>query len=110
MYSQCGDDSHDKERAVELRSGHAECLFLVPESTSGKAHAKNKQDVAKDRSNQTGLHDGQLALEQGDDGDDKFDGVTERGVEQAAERLAYSNRDLFCAEREERSERDDSED
>lgn len=51
------------------------------------------------------MDDPQLALEQGKNGDDELRHIAERCVEQAAERLADSEGDLLCCEREERGER-----
>lgn len=61
-----------------LRHDDVEVLLLAVEATGEETHAQHQQQIGKHTPDERGLHDEDLVLDQGDDGDDQFDGVTGR--------------------------------
>lgn len=61
-----------------LRHDDVEVLLHAVDAAGEETHAQHQQQVGKHTSDERGLHDEDLVLDQGNDGDDQFDGVTGR--------------------------------
>lgn len=71
-----------------LGNDDVEVLLHAVDTAEEKAHSQDKQQVGQNTANQRGLHNDDLVLDQGNDGDDQFDGITERSVKQTADCFA----------------------
>ena len=69
--------------------------------------ATHEKHIGQDAAEHAGLHDTDLVLLEGHDGDDELDGVAKGGVAQAAQCLAQFRRQLFGSEAQQRGQRDD---
>lgn len=67
--------SKRQDRPVRLRRRHLELCLLEVLAGGHKGHAQYQQQVGKDGAEHGGLYDPELVLLEGDDPDDRFDGV-----------------------------------
>lgn len=70
-------DCQGEETGRCLGNDDVEVLLHAVDTAEEEAHAQDKQQVGQNTADQRGLHNDDLVLDQGDDGDDQFDGVTE---------------------------------
>lgn len=94
-----------------LGNCYVEILLYARDTAEEKAHAHHQEQVGQNTSDERGLHDEGFALDQCDDCDDQFDGVTiwvrnvavegdngkcedipERGIQQTTDRLTRARR------------------
>ncbi|KAH6607600.1 hypothetical protein Trco_003913 [Trichoderma cornu-damae] len=89
--------------------GHdgVEVLLRAAQAAEEEAEAHDQQQVGEDGADERGLDNGNLVVDEGDDGDDELDGIAERGVEQAAEGLAGPEGDLLGGEAQHGGKGDD---
>lgn len=61
----------------------------------GKRASQDQEDVGEDTSEHRSLDQSKLVLLEGDDADQEFDGVTERGVQEGRDALRHAHAELF---------------
>ena len=89
------------------RADGGEGLYRVTQPAGQEGRAQHQQQVADDRAGDRGLDHVEHAGAQRHNGDDQLRGVTQRGIEQAADRLANPGRELLRGKAEQASQRDD---
>lgn len=82
-------------------------LFLKFQTSQGHAHAEDEKQVGENTTDQRGLDNADLFLNQGDDEDDKLDGIAKTNIEQGGDGGTGSVRQTFCREGQKTSKRDD---
>lgn len=70
-------DCQGEKTGRGLGNDNVKVLLHAVDTASEEAHAHDKQQVGQDTADQRGLHNDDLVLDQGDDGDNQFDGITE---------------------------------
>jgi hypothetical protein len=68
------------------------------------ANWTHKEDVGENATEHAGLHDADLALAEGNNGDDEFDSISKGRIHQAAQCLSQFGRDLFGRKGQQRGE------
>lgn len=102
-----GNDRDEQERRVELSSGRLHGLLGKLETASNEAAAENEKEVGKNRANKRRLHNGNLTLDKGNNGDNQLDDVAEGGVDETTNGLADTHRDFLGSEAKEARKRHD---
>lgn len=72
---QTGDGQCEK-RCCCLRNGHVEVLFHAVDTAEEETHSQDEEQVGQHTADQRGLHNENLIVDESEDGDDQFDGVT----------------------------------
>jgi hypothetical protein len=71
---------------------------MEPQPTTKETKPEDQQRVAQDRSDHAGLNQPNLSLNERQDGDQEFDGVSKGGVEETSEGVSHSKSELFGGE------------
>lgn len=72
----------------------------MKEKNGRRTHAEDDERVREDGADHRGLNNVELALDEGENRDEKLDSVTERRVEQTAKRVADTKGELLRGEAE----------
>ena len=101
-----------QEEQARLQAGADPVVFLhvVLESAEEKRRAQHEQRVGDNRAGDGRLHQHVLPGAQGGERDDQFGQVSQRGVEQAADRIARLGRHGFGGVTQQRRQRHDGQD
>ena len=101
-----------QEEQARLQAGADPVVFLhvVLESAEQKRRAQHEQRVGDNRAGNGRLHQHVLPGAQGGERDDQFGQVSQRGVEQATDRIAGLGRHGFGGVTQQRGQRHDGQD
>ena len=101
-----------QEEQARLHAGADPVVFLhvMLESAEQKRRAQHEQRVGDNRAGDGRLHQHVLPGAQGGERDDQFGQVSQRGVEQAADRIARLGRHRFGGVTQQRRQRHDGQD
>lgn len=80
-----------QQTGCRLRDDGVEVLFQTVDTTKEETHAHDQQQIGEHAADERGLDDEDLIVDQGDDGDDQFDGVAARVSE-----YSCSAKDRVC--------------
>ena len=94
-WDQQRDRGQKEQPGLKVGAGPVVFLHVVPESAEEKRRAQHEQRVEDDRPGDGRLHQHVLPGAQGGDRDDQFGQVSQRGVEQPADRIARFGRNGF---------------
>lgn len=84
-------------------------MLAEADAADEEDHAEDEKEIGEDGAEEGRLDELELALDEGDDGDDQLGGVSESRVEETAEGLADAQGEFFGAEGEKAGEREDGE-
>lgn len=101
------DGGEGHHARLGTRSGGIEAEDLVPVASGKAGGSENKEHVADDGAGERSLDDAMKALLQGDEGDDQLGGVSEGGVEKAADGFAGAGGEVLGGAAEPAGEGDD---
>lgn len=71
---------------------------MEPQSTTKETKPEDQQRVAQDRSDHASLNQPDFSLDERQDGDQEFYGVSECSVEETSEGVSHSKGELFGGE------------
>ena len=100
--------SQEEEARLHARADPVELLHVVAHSAEEKRRAQHEQRVRDNRTSDGRFHQHVLPGAQGGERNDQFGQVSERGVEQPADRIARLSCDRFSRMTQQRGQRYDS--
>lgn len=79
-----------QQTSCSLRNNFVELLLDTVDTTEKEAHSHNQEQVGKHTSNQGSLNNSNFVMEQGNDGNNQFDCVSETSVQKTSQSFSSS--------------------